>query len=752
MTPPYSSEHPDPALDIPAPEMTQGPIGMDANEFRRRGHETVERIARYYEELEKYKVLSTVQPGYLSKLVPSEAPEEPENFDAITADFESKIMPGITHWQHPNFFAFFPANSSFPGILADMYSDMINCIGFNWEASPACTELETIVLDWMSKAIGLPSSFLSSGAGGGSIQGTASEAVAVAVIAARQRALDTQRANGMSEAELDAYSTKLIAYASSQTHSCTKKATMIANVKFRVLDVDENLRLRGETVKKAMEEDIAKGLVPFFVTVTLGSTSAGVVDAIPEVTQAVKDTLVWIHVDAAWAGSALVCEEYRHHLAGVENCDSFDFNVHKWLLTNFDCSLMWVKQRKYLTNALSLTPVYLRNEKTDAHLVTDYKDWQLPLGRRFRALKIWFVVRTYGLKGLRAHIRKSINQGHLFHSLLLQNHTLFKPITGPNFSLVTFQVLPPTPNSSLEEINQLTNEVHKEINKDGEIYLTHTAFKGLDVIRFVTGSPQTEERHKPNSVPLMSDDSELWVFGYGSLIWKVDFPYEKRIVGYITASHRRFWQGSHDHRGTQHAPGRVVTLIPDEEFREKWAKLDETMVKLGAEGAERCWGVVYKVFPEDIPSVKAHLDHREKNGYETLKVEVLRDDVEGRVLVKGATIYVASTDNHAFLGPRSVKEMATQILESQGASGRNLDYFLNLCRAVRVISSNHPDNHLAILESEVRRLAKPNDILDHNDDRDMDDLKALVDAGKEGLRVPVGKEGWAGVGKGDHRH
>ncbi|KAJ3255600.1 hypothetical protein HDU77_003563 [Chytriomyces hyalinus] len=479
---------------------------MNADEFRKRGHETVERIAKYYEDLAAsgrgpaadgvpdIKTLSTVEPGYLSKLLPTEAPETPEAWDAIQRDIEEKIMPGITHWQHPNFFAFFPSNSSFPGILGEMYSAMFNVIGFNWQTSPACTELETIVLDWLVKAMGLDDGFLSSGLGGGVIQGSASDAICVSLIAARQKMLDSKRAEGMDEESVLALGSKLIAYGSTQTHSSTRKAAMIANVRFRALDVDPvNLGMQGDTVAEAIRVDLEKGLIPFYVTATIGTTSSGATDDVPGIAAAASAHNVWLNIDAAWAGSASVCPEYKHTLKGTELADSYSFNLHKWLLTNFDCSPLWVRNRKYLTNALSVTPVYLRNAASDSGVVMDYRDWQLPLGRRFRALKIWFVLRTYGLEGLREHIRKGVAQTERFTEYLRTRPDLYKIETGPNWSLVTFSIVPPAGGSI--SANDLTNAVYDAINADGEIFLTHTILNGVDVIRFATGGVQTADEH-----------------------------------------------------------------------------------------------------------------------------------------------------------------------------------------------------------------------------------------------------------------
>ncbi|KAJ3032076.1 UNVERIFIED_CONTAM: hypothetical protein HDU68_006855 [Siphonaria sp. JEL0065] len=479
---------------------------MDVNEFRKRGHEAVERIAKYYEDLAAAGTsngsssdvptitpLSTVEPGFLGKLIPAEAPELPEKWEDIQSDIESKIMPGITHWQHPSFFSFFPANSSFPGILGEMYSSMFNAIGFNWQTSPSYTELETIMMDWVAKAIGLDNGFLSNGEGGGVIQGSASEAICVAIIAARQRMVDFL-SGGLSEEEAHCVTSKFIAYGSTQTHSSTKKGCTIANVRFRALEVDPvTFSLQGTTVAAAIKTDIEAGLIPIYVTATIGTTSSGATDDIPGIVAAAAPHNVWVNIDAAWAGAACVCPEYQHVLAGTDKADSFSFNMHKWLLTNFDCSPMWVRNRKHLTNALSITPVYLRNAASSSGFVNDYRDWQLPLGRRFRALKVWFVIRTYGLEGLRSHIRKHIEQCKRMQTHLETRPDRYKIITGPNWSLITFQVLPPS--GSEISANELTNKLYDAINADGEIFLTHSILNDTDVIRFVPGSQLTQDSH-----------------------------------------------------------------------------------------------------------------------------------------------------------------------------------------------------------------------------------------------------------------
>lgn len=368
----------------------------------------IDEIADYYAALASgsMPVKSAVAPGYLSKLLPAHAPENSESFDSVLADFHAHIMPGVTHWQSPGFFAFFPAHTSPPALLGDMLSDAINCIGFSWVASPACTELETIVVDWLRKLCGLPETFSPSGMGGGIIQSTASEATLVALLAAKVRALEGAAGNSELEADM---SQRLVCYASEHAHASVKKATMVAGLlphQFRLVEAPGPMHsMDADKLSEMMDADTASGKIPFFVCATLGTTSSGAFDPLPGICAAAKRHAAWVHVDAAWAGAAFICEELRGPLKGVEGVDSFDFNPHKWLRVTFDCSAMFVRQRHWLRKALSITPEYLRSPEYDAGLVSDYRDWQIPLGRRFRSLKLWFVLRMYGAEALRAHVR-----------------------------------------------------------------------------------------------------------------------------------------------------------------------------------------------------------------------------------------------------------------------------------------------------------------------------------------------------------
>eukprot|EP00744_Colponema_vietnamica_P007353 GILI01010590.1.p1 GENE.GILI01010590.1~~GILI01010590.1.p1 ORF type:complete len:509 (-),score=126.26 GILI01010590.1:127-1551(-) len=453
---------------------------MDPEEFRRLGHQMVDFIADYYKGLEQHPVLSQVEPGYLRKLLPSEAPQEPETFEAVMEDVKSKIMPGITHWQSPNFFAYFPAASSCPGILGEMLSACFNVIGFSWISSPACTELETIVTDWIGRAVGLNEHFLSQGKGGGVIQGSASESTLVALLAARSRTLAQHKEdpNAM---------LKLVAYVSTETHSSVQKACMIAGVQHvRIIGTDDSFAMLPSALETQIKSDLENGLIPCFVTATIGTTSSTAIDPIPTIATLCAPLSIWVHVDAAYAGSAFLCPEYRHFAEGVDLADSFCFNAHKWMLTNFDCSLFWTKDRSSLLDALSITPEYLRSRAYEAGLVSDYRDWQIPLGRRFRAVKLWMVVRMLGIQGIQKYIRMHCDLAQKFESWVAAESGKFTLSAPRTFSLVCFRLV----GTDAENEELLNN-----LNKSGSMYIVHTKLKGVYTLRFCVGSVLTEERH-----------------------------------------------------------------------------------------------------------------------------------------------------------------------------------------------------------------------------------------------------------------
>ncbi len=480
---------------------------LTPEEFRRLGHRMVDWIADYWGRLESFPVRSPVAPGEVAAKLPAHPPEAglagAEGWEAIFRDLEEVVLPGLTHWQSPSFFAYFPAEASGPAVLGELLSAGLGVQGMLWSTSPAATEVETRVLDWLAELTGLPEGFRStSGTGGGVIQGTASEAVLVAMVAARERV----RRRGT---PVDA---PLVAYASTQAHSSVLKAAMLCGVArgaedrvhVRMVETDGAYALRPEALERALREDLAAGRHPFFVCASLGTTSSGAFDALAPIGAVLERTGArgsgaWLHVDAAWAGAALVCPEHRGMLAGIEAVDSFAFNPHKWLLTNFDCNAFYVRERKALLDALSVTPEYLRNAASETGAVIDYRDWQVPLGRRFRALKLWFVLRHYGAQGLQAHIREHVRLGGLFASWVAAD-ARFELAAPRSLSLVCFR-LRPLPGEAPEATDARNRQLLERVNATGRLFLTHTVLPGVDgappryVLRLAIGATRTEERH-----------------------------------------------------------------------------------------------------------------------------------------------------------------------------------------------------------------------------------------------------------------
>ncbi|XP_029958351.1 aromatic-L-amino-acid decarboxylase [Salarias fasciatus] len=459
---------------------------MDAEEFRRRGREMVDYVADYLENIEKRHVYPDVEPGYLRSLIPSEAPEEPESYEDIMKDVERVIMPGVTHWHSPNFFAYFPTGSSYPAMLADMLCGAIGCIGFSWAASPACTELETVMLDWLGKMLQLPECFIAgtSGQGGGVIQGTASEATLMALLAARCKAIRSVQSKHPEKSESDIVS-KLVAYTSEQAHSSVERAALIGGVTMKKVPNDHRYSLRPDVFKQMLEEDKAGGLIPFFLCATLGTTSSCAFDPLTDLGPICNSEKMWLHVDAAYAGSAFICPEFRPLMKGIEFADSFNFNPHKWLLINFDCSAMWVRKRTDIIGAFKVEPLYLKHENQESGLVTDYRHWQIPLGRRFRSLKMWFVFRLYGTKGLQAYIRKHVALAKEFESLVRADKR-FEICAEVILGLVCFR---------LKGTNELNQALLKRITKSREIHLVPCQLSGRFVLRFAVCARTTESHH-----------------------------------------------------------------------------------------------------------------------------------------------------------------------------------------------------------------------------------------------------------------
>ncbi|WZY68705.1 hypothetical protein YC2023_000945 [Brassica napus] len=431
---------------------------MDSEMLREQGHIMVDFIADYYKNLEDspqdFPVLSQVQPGYLRDILPDSAPDHPEPLKELLHDVSKKIIPGLTHWQSPSYFAYYASSTSVAGFLGEMLNAGLSVVGFTWLTSPAATELEVIVLDWLAKLLQLPDHFLSTGSGGGVIQGTGCEAVLVVVLAARDRIMKKAGKNSLSQ---------LVVYASDQTHSSFRKACLIGgiheeNIRLLKTDSSTNYGMPPKSLEEAISSDLAKGFIPFFICATVGTTSSAAVDPLVPLGKIAKSYGIWMHVDAAYAGNACICPEFRKHIDGVENADSFNINAHKWLFANQTCSPLWVKDRYSLIDALKTNPEYLEYKVSKRDEVVNYKDWQISLSRRFR-----FVVLT------------------------------IEVVTTRYFSLVCFRLAPV--DGDEDKCNERNRELLATVNSTGKIFISHTALSGKFILRFAVGAPLTEEKH-----------------------------------------------------------------------------------------------------------------------------------------------------------------------------------------------------------------------------------------------------------------
>ncbi|HEY7704566.1 MAG TPA: pyridoxal-dependent decarboxylase [Acidimicrobiia bacterium] len=450
---------------------------MDVERFRADAHQLVDWVASYLETVGRHPVLAQVDPGWVRAQLPSHPPESPEPFAGILADVDRIILPGVTHWQSPGFFGYFPANSSGPAILGDLLSAGLGVQGMLWSTSPACTELETHVLDWLVEICGLPAAFRSDSAGGGVIQGSASEANLIAVLAARESA--THFASDRHGTGGD-----LIAYTSVHGHSSIEKAVRIAGLgsrQLRLLPVDSGFAMNAKALADQIAVDRADGLTPCIVVATLGTTSTTAVDPLRAIGEICREEGIWFHVDGAYAGSAAVLPEMRKWFDGLELADSYCFDPHKWLLTNFDCTAFYVTDRQKLIRALTVIPEYLRNAATESGAVIDYRDWQVPLGRRFRALKLWFVIRQFGVAGLRQHVRRHIELAATLAGWI-ESDPGYEVVAPHPFGLVCFR------RKGGDEVNQ---QILDGLNRSGDFFLTHTRLDDQLTIRVAVGSPQT---------------------------------------------------------------------------------------------------------------------------------------------------------------------------------------------------------------------------------------------------------------------
>jgi len=451
---------------------------LDPDAFRRRGHAVVDWVARYRAGLPSRPVQPAVEPGSVRAAWPSTLPEEPQPLGALLAMLDDIVVPASTHWQHPRFFGYFPANASLHSLLGDLLSGGLGAQGMLWATSPAATEMEQVLLDALATALGLGAAYTFGGGGGGSIQDSASSAALVALLAALQRANPAWRDDGVAGTER--------VYVTAETHSSLAKAVRVAGLGSRALRVvpfrPGTLTMDPAALAALLAKDRAEGRRPVLVCPTIGTTGTGAVDPVREVVRVAVGA--WVHVDAAWAGVAALCPEHRDLLDGVDRADSFCTDAHKWLGTAFDASLLWVREDAALPAALSITPEYLRNTASESGTDVDYRDWQVPLGRRFRALKLAAVLYGYGLAGLRAHIR-----GHVALADELAGWVRDEPgfvlAAPPSLALVCLRLA----------TDARTRAAMEQVNASGEAFLTHTVVDGRFSIRVAIGGVTTSREH-----------------------------------------------------------------------------------------------------------------------------------------------------------------------------------------------------------------------------------------------------------------
>jgi aromatic-L-amino-acid/L-tryptophan decarboxylase len=468
---------------------------MTSQQFRDAGKQLIDWLADYYKQVERYPVGSQVTPGDIRRSLPGEPPQSGADFHHIVDDLNSKIMPGITHWQSPSFFAYFPANASEPSVLGDLLSSGLGVQGMLWATSPACTEVEMVVMDWLVRMLGLPETFLSSGKGGGVIQDSASSSSLCAILAARERA------TGFRSNE-DGCREELVAYTSTQAHSSIEKDVKVAGIgrrNLRLIDVDADFAMRPELLEKIIEEDKRAGKLPFFVCATVGTTSSLAFDPLEPIGQICKKHNLWLHVDAAMAGTAALCPEFRHIQKGLELADSYCFDAHKWMFTNFDCSCFFVADRETLTRSLDVLPEYLRNQTAGSNVVFEYRNWHVPLGRRFRALKLWFVIQHYGVEGLQFHVRRHVRLAQTFLGWV-QEDSRFELMAPAILNLICFR---------LKASDELNEELLRRLNRSGKLYLSHTRLNGKYTIRFCVAQTRTELRHVQQAWDAIRSEAEI---------------------------------------------------------------------------------------------------------------------------------------------------------------------------------------------------------------------------------------------------
>ena len=449
---------------------------LPIEDFRKYGYQLVDWLADYFSNIGDQRILPDITPGDIRSMLPEGAPEQPESMDDILSDLDRVVMPGMAHWQHPGWFAFFPSGVSPVSVLGEFVAAGLATQGMMWSTAPSPTEIENTVLDWLVDLLGLPPAWrIDTGPGGGVLQMSASDSTHLSLAIARHHAVQAGHATD-----------SLVAYGSEQAHSSIEKGARIAGFRhIRSIETDASFAMDVDALSNQIEEDLASGLVPTWICSAVGTTSTTAMDPIRSIAAVAKAHDMWHHADAAYAGSAMICPEFRHLQDGVELVDSYTFNPHKWLLTNFDCSVFWVGNREKLIDAMSILPAYLKNESSGNPDAIDYRDWHVPLGRRFRALKLWFVLRSYGAEKLRDFVRSHVDWAKELEKQLVEDNR-FEIVAPRTLALVCFRHLGG---------NEATKSLANAINASWTAYLTPSVIDDTDFIRVSIGSTWTEQRH-----------------------------------------------------------------------------------------------------------------------------------------------------------------------------------------------------------------------------------------------------------------
>lgn len=469
---------------------------MDSRTFREEAHKLVDWMADYFEEVEQYPVKPDLEPGDITKQLPGSPPENGESFEEIFRDFEQQIIPGMTHWESPNFMGYFPATKSYPSVLAEMLTATLGAQCMSWVTSPAATELEDRVMDWLGGMIGIPGQFT------GVIQDTASTATLCALLMARERASGFA-VNERGFEESDQYTV----YCSSETHSSIEKDVKIAGFGRRYLhkvDVDDSYAMDPDALEKTIRDDLEAGLKPACVVATIGTTGSTAIDPLREIAEICSRFEIFLHVDAAYAGTALLLPEFRWMIEGIDQVDSFVFNPHKWMFTNFDCSAMFVKSEAELVRTFEIMPEYLKTPEDER--VKNYRDWGIQLGRRFRALKLWFVIRSFGVDGLRQRIQNHISLAENL-TRRIRDHDHFELLAPVPLNLICFR-FHPAHISDEGKLDQLNEQLLQRINSSGKLFITHTRLSDTYSLRLVAGHPELSQDHMDHAWRVIREEAE----------------------------------------------------------------------------------------------------------------------------------------------------------------------------------------------------------------------------------------------------